>query len=128
MLELYIFLTEISLSLTASILALLLLKGALHTVLTDLCRGIRRAEFWTRFTQLMLIIGPLLYTLLFTPDMGYEGSFTVAAFRETLSHVLTGLVITLSSLGIVIWRTIPRNSADHATAIDTRPSSAQMGA
>ncbi|MCP4041705.1 MAG: hypothetical protein GY731_07070 [Gammaproteobacteria bacterium] len=42
MIGLTIFLTEICLSLTASILALFLLKSALQTVLTDLFHGVER--------------------------------------------------------------------------------------
>ncbi len=112
MIELNIFLSEISLSLAVSILALFLLRGALRDVLTDLCRGIQRAEFWTRFTQLMLIIGPLLGTLLFTPISGCTESFDITTFRETLRHALVGGFITLCGVGMVIWKTIPKNDSD----------------
>jgi len=111
MIELNIFLSEISLSLTVSILALFLLKGALQEVLADLCRGVQRALFWTRFTQLMLIIGPLLGTLLFTPIDSCTDAFNIATFRETLRHALVGGFITLSGVGMVIWKTIPKNDS-----------------
>ncbi len=106
-----IFLTEIFLSLTASIFALFLLKSALQTVLTDLCQGTHRGEFWTRFTQLMLIVGPLLGTLLFTPSGGFTDSFNVATFREVLRHALMGVFVTLCGVGMVIWNTIPKKMA-----------------
>ena len=112
MMEINIFLIEISLSLTVSVLALLLLKGTLHTVLIDLCRGIQRAEFWTRFTQLMLIIGPLLGTLFFTTGDGYTEAFNVGIFREILRYALMGGFITLCGIGIVIWKSIPGTSPD----------------
>ena len=111
MIELNIFLSEISLSLAVSILALFLLKGALREVLADLCRGTQRALFWTRFTQLMLIIGPLLGTLLFTPIDGCTDTFNVTTFRETLRHALIGGFITLCGVAMVIWKSIPNNNS-----------------
>ena len=109
MIEPSTFIIELSLSLTVSILTLFLLKGALQAVLTDLCQGEQRAEFWIRFTQLMLIIGPLLGVLLFTPDGSHNKAIDTALFRETLRHALMGGLITLCGIGIIIWRTIQAN-------------------
>jgi MFS family permease len=112
------FLVEILLSLTVSILALAVLRPALQTILTDLCQGTHRAEFWTRFTLLMLIIGPLLGTFLFSPAPGFQEGFWIAGFREVLSHVLMGVFATLGGIGLVIWKTIRHPNSDHGQVID----------
>ncbi len=101
------FLIEISLSVSLSILTLLLLKDALFGVLTDLCQGEQRARFWARFTQLMLIIGPLLGVLIFTPAGNNLETINTAIFRETLKHAVMGAFVALCTVGFVIWRTIP---------------------
>ncbi len=100
------FLIEVCLSLTVSIFALWILKGALQNILTDLCREAHRAEFWTRFTLLMLIIGPLLGTFLLSPDSSYSGNPGADHLREILRHVLMGVFATLSGIGFVIWSSI----------------------
>ncbi len=128
MISLYIFLSEICLSLTTSLFTLLLLRGSLHGVLTDLCQSTQRAEFWTSFTKLMLIIGPLLSTLLFRPSSGYPDYYSVIIFRETLRHALMGGFITLSGMGFVIWKTIPRrNTTTHQETNNLQPASNSRG-
>jgi hypothetical protein len=107
------FLTEILLSLLVSMLALVVLRQALQAILTDLCQGAQRAEFWTRFTLLMLIIGPLLGTFLFSPAPGYQEGFGIADFRQILRHVLLGVFFTLSGIGFVIWKTVRRRNSEN---------------
>ncbi len=100
------FLIEVSLSLTVSIFALVVLKEALQNILTDLCEESHRAEFWTRFTLLMLIIGPLLGTFLLSPYNSNFGNLEANHLREILRHVLTGVFATLSGIGFIIWSSI----------------------
>jgi len=119
MVQLSTFIIEVCLSLTVSILTLLLLKSALQAVLLDLCQGEQRAEFWGRFTQLMLIIGPLLGVLLFIQDASYAEAINTAVFRETLKHALMGGFFTLCGVAFIIWRTIP------ATDITSQSTSAK---
>jgi hypothetical protein len=116
------FLLEIFLSLAVSILALTVLRRALQTLLTDLCQGVERAEFWTRFTLLMLIIGPLLGTFLFSPTQGYQQGFEVTEFREILRHVLLGIFATLCGMGLVIWKSIRRRDCGTGQPTDGRMS------
>jgi MFS family permease len=112
------FLAEILLSLTISILALAVLRPALQTILADLRQGAHRAEFWVRFTLLMLIIGPLLGTFLLSPTQGYQEGFGIADFREILRHVLLGVFATLCSVGYVVWKSIRRRNSDTGQATD----------
>lgn len=115
------FLVEVCLSLTVSIFALIVLKGALQNILTDLCQGKHRAEFWTRFTLVMLVIGPLLGTVLF--DNSLAGDISVTDFREVLRNVLLGAFATLSGIGFVIWSYIPRRDSNRRpTFADRMPT------
>ncbi len=119
------FIIEISLSASVSVLALLLLKDALFGLLTDLCRGEQRARFWSRFTQLMLIIGPLLGVLILTPDRNASEAVNTAVFRETLKHAVMGAFAALCAVGFVIWRTIPASDHPGGEAAKSLPVSSR---
>lgn len=100
------FLIELLVALTVSVTALLLLKNALLGLLTDLCGGVNRARFWNRFTQLMLLIGPLLVTVMFDPVTGQGDILDVGLIRDSVKHALLGGFMTLTGMGYVIWKTI----------------------
>ncbi|MCP4993535.1 MAG: hypothetical protein GY934_07095, partial [Gammaproteobacteria bacterium] len=100
----------------------------LHGGVTERWQSTQRAEFWTSFTKFMLIIGPLLSTLLFRPSSGYPDFYSVIIFRETLRHALMGGFITLSGMGFVIWKTIPRrNTTTHQETDNLVPTSNSRG-
>ncbi|MBV2123092.1 MAG: hypothetical protein KUF74_16745 [Candidatus Thiodiazotropha sp. (ex Ctena orbiculata)] len=103
---LMVFLMEIFLSLGISFVMLSLLKPHLREVLTDNCGTRERAEFWVIFTQLMLVISPLLVVVYFAPTETFSELGLVNELRETLFRVLLGDFIALSAIGYVIWKSI----------------------
>ncbi|MCG8488069.1 MAG: hypothetical protein MI756_11430 [Chromatiales bacterium] len=112
---LMVFLMEIFLSLGISFVLLSLLKPHLREVLTDNCGTQGRADFWVIFTQLMLVISPLLVVVYFAPTETFSELGLVNELRETLFRVLLGDFIALSAIGYVIWKTI-QPSYHHETA------------
>jgi hypothetical protein len=61
-----LFLIQISLCFSIGMAVIALLKPHLTDVLTETCGTAKRAAFWVMFTQLMLVIAPLLLVVFFT--------------------------------------------------------------
>jgi H+/Cl- antiporter ClcA len=71
----------------------------------------------------MLIIGPLLGTVLFSPTYLHQTDFGIAEFREILRYVLLGVFATLCGIGIVILKSIRRgNSAEEKRVNHSLPT------
>lgn len=104
---------EIALCLGISFILIGLLRPLLRGVLTDTCGTEKRAEFWVMFTQLMLIISPLLVVVFFAPTAPIAQLNVAYELQQTLFRTLLGDFIALSVIGKVIWKSIsaPYNQA-----------------
>jgi hypothetical protein len=101
-----LFTIEVLLCLGISIAVILLLKPLLRDVLVETCGTAKRAEFWVMFTQLMLVISPLLIVIFFAPT---EASITIniaEAMQDTLFRSLLGVFVALAMIGQVMWKSI----------------------
>ena len=87
-------------------LLIYLLKPLLRQVLIETCGTNTRAEFWVMFTQLMLIISPLLIVIYFAPTTDSVPINVAEAIQDTLFRSLLGDFIALAMIGQVIWRSI----------------------
>lgn len=106
---------EIVLCLGISMALIMLIKPLLRDVLIETCGTQKRAEFWVMFTQLMLVISPLLLVIYFIPT-GASAAVNVAeALKDTLFRTLLGDFIALASIGQVIWKTIQNPSVENST-------------
>ena len=101
-----IFIIEVSLCLGISLLLIYLLKPVLRQVLIETCGTNTRAEFWVMFTQLMLIISPLLIVIYFAPTTDSVPINAAEAIQDALFRSLLGDFIALSMIGQIIWRSI----------------------
>ena len=101
-----IFIIEVILCLAISFLLIYLLKPVLRQVLIETCGTNTRAEFWVMFTQLMLIISPLLIVIYFAPTTDSVPMNVAEAIQDTLFRSLLGDFIALSMIGQIIWRSI----------------------
>ena len=63
-----LFTIEVLLCLGISIAVIVLLKPLLRDVLIETCGTTKRADFWVMFTQLMLVISPLLIVIFLHPQ------------------------------------------------------------
>ncbi len=111
-----IFFIEVLLCLGISLALIYLLKPLLREVLIETCGTNTRAEFWVMFTQLMLIISPLLIVIYFAPTTDSVPINVAEAIQDTLFRSLLGDFIALSMIGQVIWRSIksfPEQSDHH---------------
>lgn len=104
---------EIALCLGISFILIALLRPLLRDVLTDTCGTEKRADFWVMFTQLMLIISPLLVVIYFAPITPFAQLDVAYELKKTLFRTLLGDFSALSAIGWVIWKSIssPYNQA-----------------
>lgn len=104
--SLSIFMIEVLMCFTISFSMIYLLRPLLREVLVDICGTQARAEFWVMFTQLMLIISPLLIVIYFAPTQ-YDVDVNITeAIKDTLFRSLLGDFIALTMIGQVIWKSI----------------------
>lgn len=115
------FLAEIAFSLAISMTVILLFKSQLWDVLTETCGNRQRAAFWIMFTQLMLVVAPLMLVIFFTKTGEVTAPNTLVLIKETLFRSLLGIFIGLLAVGHVIWRSIlfSNNPVNHATHAET---------
>ena len=97
-----VYVSAISLTLLASIAVVLLLRRPLLNLLIDLCGTATRAAFWAAFSNVALVLAPLLGAMHRRPGAG-EPVFELAA---QLEWALGGLLASVLLVGVVLARTI----------------------
>ena len=93
----YLFISEVLISLILSAMSLWVLSKPLINVLTDLCPTQKQAEFWQAYTRLMLSISPLLLVLIV--DSFVASDDVLAHIRISLMAGLAGLLIGMIIVG-----------------------------
>ena len=114
------FLLEITICLSITITTLLLIKPPLNDLLIELCGNEIRAKFWVMFTQIMLIISPLLIVIYFTPTYTITAQNLLQTLTDLLFQTLLGTFITLAMIGQIVRKSISRTIQS-----DTSPSVAE---
>jgi uncharacterized PurR-regulated membrane protein YhhQ (DUF165 family) len=103
---LLLFVLEVTLSLGTSYILISLLKPFLTDVLTEICGSKQRAGFWVMFTQLMLVISPLMIVVFFASTETFSMNNVVHELQQTLFRILLGDFIALCTIGQIIWKSI----------------------
>lgn len=95
------FVVEVILTVLISALVVGYLRPFLRKVLTDLCGTEDRAQFWTAFSNILLIGMPVIFALHYTPTAGDpEELFLEVAAK--LSGNLAGLLFALIGVGVIV--------------------------
>ena len=92
---------EVVLTLTVCALLVRYLQPFLQRILLDLCGTDERAQFWTVFSNILLIGLPVIFALSYRP----EASSTEALFFEVagrLSGNLGGFLVALIGIGLIV--------------------------
>lgn len=95
------FVIEVILTLVMTFLLLRYLHPFLRKILTDLCGTDERAQFWTAFSNLLLLGLPTIFALAYRP----EESDPQALFFEVagkLSGNLGGFCVALIGIGLIV--------------------------
>lgn len=82
----------------------------LRLLLVELCGTAERASFWLAFSNVALVVVPLIFALDYKPEAGANWN-AVFAMAAQLRSSLVGFVVTLSILALVVFRFIPKNSS-----------------
>jgi hypothetical protein len=99
--EVTIFLLGIALTLLSSTAVVVYLRRYLHKVLVDLCGTEERAQFWTAFTNILLILIPLIVAMFIHPE-GQRDESVFFRLASQLKWSLSGLVAALVLIGLFI--------------------------
>jgi hypothetical protein len=92
---------QVVLTLIISALLVGYLRPFLRKVLTDLCGTEERAQFWTAFSNILLIGIPVIFALNYRPEAtNVEELFFEVAGK--LSGNLGGLLLALISIGLMV--------------------------
>ena len=95
------FLVQIVLTLIIVFLIVGYLRPFLKRILVDLCGTEERAQFWTAFSNILLIGLPLIFALNYRPEsVNAEELFFNLAGK--LSGNLGGLLVALIGIGIIV--------------------------
>ena len=107
--EMLSFLIGMGVTLLISTLVVVYLRPPLRRILIDLCETEDRADFWTAFTNVTIVLSPLICAMFHRPT----GGSGVAAFFDInaqLRWALIGLIGSVAVLGAVIARFIPTSN------------------
>jgi hypothetical protein len=104
------FLVGVATTLLSASLVVIYLRFHLKSLLTDLCGTPQRAEFWTAFSNVTLMLVPVIFALNYRPEVGSLPSL-VFALSTQLEEALIGLVCSVLLLGIVVSTFIRRRQA-----------------
>jgi hypothetical protein len=107
--ELKLFIIEIILSLSVSAVVIICLTNALRRLLVDMCGTESRARFWVVYSNIMLVIAPLLAIILFgKSEIMTEANFTF--YKTAFGSALSGIFISLVVIGMQINKSIPKTA------------------
>ena len=106
----WIFLTSAGTTTVVAFLAVAYLRPHLKRILIDLCGTEERASFWTAFSNVALVLMPLIFAMQYRPQAGPETS-PVLEMGTQLKWALIGLVASVLVLGLVVSMFIPRRPA-----------------
>jgi len=101
-------------SLGISLGVVVYLNAPLRRILVELCGTSERAAFWAAFTNVCIILVPLIFALQFTPGSKGETS-AVLEIAAQLKWVLAGLLAAVVMVGWVLGRFIRQRPAANTT-------------
>ena len=101
------FLIDVGIVTLLSVTLVVYLKAHLKNLLVELCGTAERASFWLAFSNVTLVLVPLIFALDYRPEFGPDRNF-IFEMATQLKHAIIGFVIALSSLAVILYRFIPR--------------------
>ena len=99
--QIVLFLIQILATLTISAALAAYIRPHLRRVLLDLCGTDERAQFWTVFSNIMLVALPAIFGMGFAPEAaGFEPGFFEMASQ--LRWNLLGFILSLMIIGATV--------------------------
>ena len=107
------FLTDVAAVVALSIGVVAYVKAHLKSLLVELCGTPERASFWLVFSNVTLVLVPLIFALDYKPQFGPDRNF-IFEMATQLKHGIIGFVIALTALAVILYRFIPREKPSAA--------------
>ena len=104
------FLTDIALVVFVSLGLVLYVRTHLKALLIELCGTAERGNFWVAFSNVTLVLVPLMFALDYAPASGPGRNF-VFEMATQFKLAIMGFVAALSLLSFILFVSIPRNKA-----------------
>ena len=101
-----IFLIELAIAVSVALVPLVVLHSHMRRMLTDQCGTVERAEFWIRYTYLVVVGVAMLATVMGTHQGA--GAITGDIVRAAFTRALIGTLAALIGVGIQIVKFLPR--------------------
>jgi len=105
-----VFLSDVVIAMLLFVGAVLYIRKHLSALLIELCGTAQRASFWLAFSNVTLVLVPLIFALDYKPELGADRNF-IFEMATQLKHAIIGFVLALGSLAVVLFRFIPRGKA-----------------
>ena len=102
----------LAITLLAASIVVRYLSAPLRTQLKELCGNADRAEFWTAFSNVTVMLTPAIFAMLADPSDSPATPVLMAIINQ-LRWGLIGLVMSVLMLGWILGRFLPRTSAVH---------------
>jgi hypothetical protein len=102
-----VFLLDLVLTAVVSIGLVYYLSDHLRILLVELCGTAERARFWLAFSNVALILAPLILALDYRPEIG-PGKIVIFEMASQIKDALIGFALTLGALAIVLISFIRR--------------------
>jgi hypothetical protein len=110
-----LFVFGLTITLLAAFAVVRYLSGPLRTQLRELCGNAERAEFWTVFSNIAVILTPAIFAMLVEPATDVP---PLLAVTNQLKWGLIGLVGSVLMLGWILSRFIPRAQSKAAPGLN----------
>src|SRR5438445_3274447 len=102
------FLLDVALAAFSSLGIVAYIKKHLRILLIELCGTAERANFWLAFSNVTLVLVPLIFALAYEPETAPNKN-VIFEMAAQLKYVLVGFVATLTAIALILSRFIPRN-------------------
>ena len=99
-----VFFAEVGASVVISTLILVRLQRLLRDIGSECDQGGGATEFWVAYTQIMMLVAPVLLIAWFSQAGIY--ATPVAQLKSSLGVVLAGQFIGLALVGRAVWKTL----------------------
>jgi uncharacterized membrane protein YhaH (DUF805 family) len=111
-----VFLCDVGIAAFLSVGIVAYIKKHLRTLLIELCGTTERANFWLAFSNVTLVLVPLIFALDYKPEFGPDKT-AIFEITTQLKYALIGFVVTLGSLALILFRFIPRDKGNLASGL-----------
>lgn len=108
------FALHILIPLVAGFAVSLYLQRASLNLLGDLCMTAQRADFWVRILNVLYLGVPLLFSMLFSPQLDLADTAYVA--QRSMMATLLGLVSSVLVVAFRVMRSVPQVATEQRNA------------